>query len=84
MPKTLTKYLILAGNYHEYLDWRKRSPQVNGCQFVESLEDIEGRVGFGVEVILYGNYRSNLLFNTLPFQKLLAESKSSFNKYIKK
>jgi hypothetical protein len=82
MLKPNSKILILTGTYHEYLAWRKRWTQANGCKFIESLEDIEGHIGFGVQVILYGNYKSNPLFNTSQFQSLLAESKSRLSKYI--
>jgi hypothetical protein len=84
MPKTtICKFLILAGTYHEYLDWRRRWIQASDCQFIESMEDIEGHIGFGIQVVLYGNYKSNPLFDTSQFQTLLAQSKSRFNKYIK-
>jgi hypothetical protein len=78
-----SKFLVLAGSYHEYLEWRSQSQQVN-CQFIESSEDIEGHMGYGVEVILYGTYKSNPLFKTLQFQTLLGESQSPFSKYIRK
>jgi hypothetical protein len=80
---TRNKVLVLAGSYGEYLDWRKQSLRSAGCKYIESIEDIEGHIGYGVEVILYGSYRSNPLHKTLQFQKLLKESTSPFTKYIK-
>jgi hypothetical protein len=81
--KAKSKVLVLAGNYGEYLDWRRQFQHKAGCQFIESIEDIEGHIGYGVEVILYGCYNSNPLYKTHQFQTLLNESKSPFSKYIK-
>lgn len=76
------KVLVLAGNYAEYLEWRKQSQNAKDCQFIESLEDIEGHLGYGVNVVLYGNYHTNPLFKTNQFQTLLEQSQSPFSKYI--
>jgi hypothetical protein len=84
LTRNRSKFLVLAGSYHEYLEWRNQTQQVNSCQFIESLEDIEGHIGYGVEVILYGTYKSNPLFKTSQFQALLGESQSPFSKYIRK
>ncbi|MDX1978477.1 MAG: hypothetical protein SFT94_12465 [Pseudanabaenaceae cyanobacterium bins.68] len=80
--KVRGKVLVLAGSYAEYLEWRKQSQNTRDCQFIESLEDIQGHLGYGVTVVLHGSYRTNPLFKTAQFQALLEQSQSPFSKYI--
>ena len=81
--KGQSKFLVLAGSYGKYLDWRRQNQHQANCKFIESIEDIEGHIGYGVEVILYGTYNSNPLDKTFQFQTLLNESQSPFSKYIR-
>lgn len=77
-----TQSLVIAGNYSEYLNWRKENPSIRYCTYVERVEDLQGINGFLAKVILYGNYANNPVYHTKKMQKLLAENKSPFRSYV--
>ncbi|PZO44491.1 MAG: hypothetical protein DCF19_01705 [Pseudanabaena frigida] len=74
--------LVIAGNYSEYLNWRKENPSVRSCKYVERIEDVRGVNGFLADIILYGNYENNPVYNTLQMRDLLAERASPFRSYV--
>lgn len=75
--------LVIAGNYSEYLNWRKENPSIRYCTYVEKIEDVEGVNGFLANIILYGNYENNPVYRTKKIRKLLAESDSPFRSYVR-
>ncbi|WP_271254164.1 hypothetical protein [Pseudanabaena sp. Chao 1811] len=77
-----TQALVIAGNYSEYLNWRKENPSIRYCTYVERVEDLRGINGFLAKVILYGNYENNPVYHTKQMRKLLAENKSPFHSYV--
>ena len=74
--------LIIAGSYSEYLNWRKSNPSIKYCRYVERVEDVIGVNGFLANIILYGDYENNPVYNTLIMRQLLAERDSPFRSYI--
>ena len=74
--------LVIAGNYSEYLNWRKKNPSVTHCKYVERIEDLRGVNGFFANIILYGNYENNPVYNTVSMRNLLAEMNSPFRTYV--
>ncbi len=74
--------LVIAGSYSEYLNWRKNNPSTKSCKYVERIEDIEGVQGFLADIILYGDYEHNPVYNTLKMRKLLDERNSPFRAYV--
>ena len=74
--------LIIAGNYSEYLNWRKKNPSIKSCKYVERIEDIQGVQGFLANIILYGDYEHNPVYNSLKMRELLAERNSPFRAYV--
>ncbi|WP_055077010.1 hypothetical protein [Pseudanabaena sp. 'Roaring Creek'] len=76
------KTLVIAGSYSEYLNWRKNNPSIRECKYIERIEDIRGVNGFLANIILYGDYKNNPVYNTLGMQELLAERLSPFRAYI--
>jgi len=74
--------LVIAGNYSEYLNWRKKNLSVTHCKYVERVEDIRGINGFFANIILYGNYENNPVYNTVSMRNLLAEMTSPFRSYV--
>ena len=75
--------LVMAGCYSEYLSWRKTHPAIKSCKYVERLEDIQGLNGFVSDIILFGNYEDNPVYNTTAMHKLLLEMDSPFRSYIR-
>ncbi len=78
-----SQILIIAGNYSEYLNWRKNNPSIKSCKYVERIEDIEGINGFLANIVLYGNYAQNPIYNSLRMRELLAERDSPFRAYVR-
>ena len=78
-----TQTLIIAGSYSEYLNWRKDNPSIKSCKYVERIEDIRGVNGFLANIILYGSYQDNPVYNTLRMQEILAERDSPFRSYVR-
>jgi hypothetical protein len=74
--------LVIAGSYSEYLNWRKNNPSVTHCKYVERMEDVRGVNGFFANIILYGNYENNPVYNTVSMRDLLAEMASPFRSYV--
>ncbi|GBO55498.1 hypothetical protein APA_3649 [Pseudanabaena sp. lw0831] len=75
--------LIIAGSYSEYLNWRKKNPSIKSCKYVERIEDIQGIHGFLANIVLYGDYEHNPVYNTLRMRELLAERDSPFRAYVR-
>jgi hypothetical protein len=75
--------LVLAGNYKEYLEWRRKHPEIHDCKYVESLEDVRGLHAFLVNLVFYGSYQSNPLYNTPKMQAMISENRSRFKSYVK-
>ncbi len=75
--------LIIAGNYSEYLNWRKNNLSIKSCKYVERIEDIQGVQGFLTNIVLYGDYEHNPVYNTLKMRELLAERNSLFRAYVR-
>ncbi|WP_434683896.1 hypothetical protein [Pseudanabaena minima] len=74
--------LIIAGSYSEYLNWRKNNTSIKSCKYVERIEDVQGVNGFLANIVLYGDYEQNPVYNTLKMQKILAEKASPFRSYV--
>ncbi|CAN1212335.1 hypothetical protein TUMEXPCC7403_19155 [Tumidithrix helvetica PCC 7403] len=74
--------LVIAGNYWEYLQWRRGFVDIKTCKYIESLEDIEGLNGFFVDLVCYGTYQLNPVYCSRQMQKLIAESQSPFRAYV--
>ncbi len=74
--------LIIAGSYSEYLNWRKNNPSIKSCKYVERIEDVQGVNGFLANIVLYGDYEHNPVYNTLKMQEILAEKVSPFRSYV--
>ncbi|NUN66409.1 hypothetical protein HCU40_17015 [Pseudanabaena biceps] len=74
--------LVVAGNYAEYLNWRKENPIIKNCRYVERVEDVQGMGAFLANIVLYGSYENNSVYNTRQMKKLLAERNSPFRAYI--
>lgn len=75
--------LIIAGSYSEYLSWRKNNPSIKSCKYVERVEDVQGINGFLANIILYGDYENNPVYNTLRMRELLSERASPFRSYVR-
>jgi hypothetical protein len=75
--------LIISGSYSEYLNWRKQNASTKSCKYVERIEDLEGVNGFFANIILYGDYEHNPVYNTLRMRELLAERNSPFRAYVR-
>jgi hypothetical protein len=75
--------LIIAGSYSEYLNWRKKNQSIKSCKYVERIEDIEGVQGFLTNIVLYGDYEHNPIYNTPRMRELLAERDSPFRAYVR-
>ena len=80
---SVTQTIVVAGSYSEYLNWRKENPSIKFCKYVDKTDDIKGIQGFLADIILYGNYQQNPLYNTRQMQRLLAEWSSPFRSYLK-
>lgn len=74
--------LVLAGNYAEYLSWRKENPSIKHCKYVERVEDIAGINGFLADIVLYGSYETSPVYNSPQMRRILAEKTSPFRAYI--
>lgn len=88
MMATIDRYndtlaLVVAGNYSEYLNWRKENPSVRYCTYVERIEDLQGINGFLANIILYGSYENNPVYKTQKMRRLLMERDSPFRSYIR-
>jgi hypothetical protein len=75
--------LIITGSYPEYLNWRKKNSSIKSCKYVERIEDLEGVNGFFANIVLYGDYEHNPVYNTLKMRELLAERDSPFRSYVR-
>ena len=75
--------LIISGSYSEYLNWRKKNSSIKSCKYVERIEDLEGVNGFFANIVLYGDYEHNPVYNTLRMRELLAERNSPFRAYVR-
>ncbi len=82
-PHTSSQTLIVAGSYSEYLNWRKNNPSIRSCKYVDRLEEIQGINGFFANIILYGDYQHNPVYNTARMRELLAEMDSPFRSYVR-
>jgi hypothetical protein len=80
---TSSQTLIVAGSYSEYLNWRKNNPSIKSCKYVDRLEDIQDVNGFFANIILYGDYQNNPVYNTVQMRELLAEMYSPFRSYVR-
>ncbi|MEE3719983.1 hypothetical protein V2H45_24915 [Tumidithrix elongata RA019] len=74
--------LVIAGNYWEYLQWRRGAVDIKTCKYIESLEDIKGLHGFFVDLVCYGTYQRNPVYCSRQMQKLISESQSPFRAYV--
>ncbi|WP_103670386.1 hypothetical protein [Pseudanabaena sp. BC1403] len=75
--------LIITGSYAEYLNWRKNNLSIKSCKYVERIEDIQEIQGFLANIVLYGDYEHNPVYNTLRMRELLAERNSPFHAYVR-
>ncbi len=82
-PHTSSQTLIVAGSYSEYLNWRKNNTLIRSCKYVERIEDMQDVNGFFANIVLYGDYQNNPVYNTVRMRELLAEMDSPFRSYVR-
>lgn len=84
-------YLVVAGNYFDFLSWCQRNSvipdfmakgELPDAVFVNNPESLEGRIPGDCFIVYSGNYRINPIYGTHElnhFEKLIDEAKKPKN-----